>query len=171
MLPPSDTRIVAFTGHRPEFPPFGDDENSPSYQALKARLRREIIKFAQLGATIFSCGMARGIDIICGELVVSILDEYPNVSFCCVLPYRNHGQRWPSSWRDRHNALLSKAHWIDCLNETSHRGCFHQRDRYLVECADALIAVYDGRATGGTAYTVQYARKIGVEVIAIDPKQ
>lgn len=171
MLPLTDPHTVAFTGHRPSSLPFGDNEDAPSCQALKDRLRQEIIKYARLGPTIFSCGMTQGIDIICGELVAAIMEQYPDISLCCVLPYRNHGQRWPSAWRDRHNALLATANWVDCLNDTSHRGCFHQRDRYLVEDANTLIAVYDGRATGGTAYTVQYARKLGVEVVVIDPNQ
>lgn len=162
-------RSVAFTGHRPESLPFGNDESAPSCQALKDKLYRAIVRIAKLGPATFYCGMAQGVDIICGELVVAAQKQYPHIDLCCVLPYRNHGQRWPAAWRNRHNALLEAANWIDCLSEVSRRDCYHRRNRYLVESAETLIAVYDGRETGGTAYTVQYARRWNRYVIVIDP--
>ena len=33
------------------------------------------------------------------------------------------------------------------------------RNRYMVNCATLVIAVHDGRKTGGTAATIQYAHK------------
>ena len=42
------------------------------------------------------------------------------------------------------------------------------RNRYLVDHANFLIAVYDGKP-GGTQYTVEYARKKGLEIVQIEP--
>ena len=47
------------------------------------------------------------------------------------------------------------------------RGCMLRRDRYLVDHASLLIAVYDGML-GGTMYTLSYAMKKGVETVILD---
>lgn len=44
-----------------------------------------------------------------------------------------------------------------------------ERDRFLVDHAAALLAVFNGARRSGTGATVNYARKIGREIIVIDP--
>ena len=43
------------------------------------------------------------------------------------------------------------------------------RNRFLVEHASVLLAVYNGERRSGTGATVNYARKMGREIIVIDP--
>ena len=40
---------------------------------------------------------------------------------------------------------------------------------YMVESAGLLLAVYNGVRRSGTGATVNYARKMGREIIIIDP--
>ena len=44
-----------------------------------------------------------------------------------------------------------------------------ERNRYMVDRAKSLIAVYDGKGSGGTAATVQYAMSKDVKIIVINP--
>ena len=44
-----------------------------------------------------------------------------------------------------------------------------KRNRYLVDHAACLLAVYNGEWRGGTAMTVRYARKLKRTVHIIDP--
>ena len=46
---------------------------------------------------------------------------------------------------------------------------YHARNRYLVDHADTLLALYNGTPTGGTAYTVKYAYQRNKEIIVIAP--
>ena len=43
------------------------------------------------------------------------------------------------------------------------------RNRFLVEHASTLLAVYNEERRGGTAATVRYAQKMGREIIVINP--
>jgi predicted Rossmann fold nucleotide-binding protein DprA/Smf involved in DNA uptake len=43
------------------------------------------------------------------------------------------------------------------------------RNRKLVEAANLVLAVYNGERRGGTAATLRYAKKLGRELIVIDP--
>lgn len=49
------------------------------------------------------------------------------------------------------------------------KDCMLKRNRYLVDHAACLLAVYNGEWRGGTAMTVRYAKKLGREIIAIEP--
>ena len=44
-----------------------------------------------------------------------------------------------------------------------------KRNRYMVDHSSFLLAVYNGAARSGTGATVNYARKMGREIIVIDP--
>ena len=48
-------------------------------------------------------------------------------------------------------------------------GYFTQLERYLADHAACLLAVYNGEWRRGTAMTVRYARKLGREVIILNP--
>ena len=43
-------------------------------------------------------------------------------------------------------------------------GCMHKRNRHLVDNSSVCVC-YLTKDSGGTAYTVRYARKRGLEVI------
>ena len=43
------------------------------------------------------------------------------------------------------------------------------RNRFLVEHASILLAVYNGEKRSGTAATMRYAHRMGREIIMIDP--
>ena len=49
------------------------------------------------------------------------------------------------------------------------RGCLIDRNHRLVESAGLLLAVFNGVRRSGTGATVSYARKLGREIIMIDP--
>ena len=46
--------------------------------------------------------------------------------------------------------------------------CFFKRNRYIVDHADRIVAVFDGKR-GGTAQTVRYAEKQGKQLVRLSP--
>ncbi len=50
-----------------------------------------------------------------------------------------------------------------------YNGCMMERNRRLVEQAGILLAVYNGARQDSTGGTINYARKMGREIIVIDP--
>ena len=162
---------LAFTGHRPESLPFGEDEGNPSCVRLKEMLRSEIIDRAGCGYKVFYCGAARGSDILFGEQVLQVRNTaYPAIQLVCVIPHENQAENWPESWRERYFDLLAQADDEVLMSTHYTRGCYHQRNRYMVDRANALLAVFNGTAKGGTAYTVDYARSRAKEIVILDPR-
>ena len=55
------------------------------------------------------------------------------------------------------------------MSQDYYDGCMMDRNRQLVEAAGLLLAVYSGARRSGAGATVNYARKLGREIIVIGP--
>lgn len=163
-------KSIAFTGHRPESLPFGRNLDEGRYYEFEVLLWNTIDSCIKEGYDTFYCGGAYGIDIACGEIILAEkMTGRPELQLICAIPFKEQAAKWSWMWRLRYYELLKGADKIKQLCHTYQRGCYHIRNRYMVDNSDLVIAVYDGGATGGTAYTVNYAREQGKEIIIIDP--
>ena len=160
----------AFTGHRPQNLPFGFQESDPRCQALKAMLRRKIIAFIEQKNTLyFISGMALGIDLYAAEIVLDLKSVYPRIALECAVPCRTQPDRWPAHQQKRYEAILAACDKKTILQERYTPDCMEKRNRYMVDRADYLIAVWDGRPSG-TGNTVAYARRQGKPTLCIHPQ-
>jgi len=162
-------QCCAFTGHRPKKFPWGYDEADARCVALKKALAEQIAKLVDAGYTDFLSGMAEGTDIWASLAVLALKKENPALKLHCVLPCKGQADKWSTSARELYFSILERADFIVYVSQEYSKGCMLKRNRYLVDHAACLLAVYNGEWRGGTAMTVRYARKVGREVIIIDP--
>lgn len=164
------TKKCAFTGHRPQSLPFGFNETDERCVALKQTLRSEIIKLIENeGVTHFISGMAIGVDMYAAEIVLGLKASYPGITLESAIPCETQAAKWNEELRDRYFEIASKCDKETLIQKHYTADCMHKRNRYMVDQADYIIAVWDGRPSG-TGKTVQYAQRQGKPVIAINPK-
>lgn len=114
------------------------------------------------GYDTFYCGMARGFDLIALDCLVSLARKYPLKLIACI-PYVGQERSYDEKMKEMYHRLLE---WCDeqvVFFPSYCNGCYHARDRYMVENASLVIA-YCTRDKGGTAYTLRYAKKLGKEI-------
>lgn len=169
MLENSIKSACAFTGHRPQRFNFGFDENDERCIKLKSFLAEQIMGLADKGVTTFYSGMALGVDTWAALAVLDIKKKHPNICLIAVLPNEEQANNWTAKQREAYFGTLEKCDDVVTLGERFSRQSIFLRNRYLVDHAEHLIAVYDGGTDGGTAYTVKYAKKNNRYVIIIDP--
>ena len=162
------TFSIAFSGHRPHRLPDGKKQLSE----LEDRIEHELHRLHKLGYDTVLCGMAEGADLLCYEAILSyntFRPDHEKIRMHCVLPYMTFPER--PSFMNRNDANLdsASADQVTVISPTYQPGCFHKRNRFMVDSADILLALYDGRSFGGTAYTMKYARQKGKEVIILHP--
>ena len=87
----------------------------------------------------------------------------------CFQPCETQAEKWPLEWRTLYYNIIQQSDNTYCLQHQYTDGCMLRRNRIMVELSSKVIAVHDGRSEGGTAYTVDYARKHGVEIVIINP--
>lgn len=146
--------VCAVTGHRVLSSDFSKEE-------LRAALRA----LAAAGVRTFLCGMALGFDLLCAEEVLLLREELPVRLVACI-PCADQAARYPKSARERYERILDRCDERAVLHECYCDGCMFERNRYMVDRADLLLAYYTGRR-GGTKYTVGYAEKRGIPVYLI----
>ena len=156
-----------FTGYRPEKLPWGTNESDPRCEALKVRLRHAIEAAIDEGYRHFICGMARGVDLYCCELLLE-LRKTQSITVEAAVPCLTQADNWPAAERHRYRRLLESCDVETLIQETFTQGCMQRRNRYMVDHASLLIAVFDGQE-GGTRRTIQYAMERGVDIVDIPP--
>ena len=70
--------------------------------------------------------------------------------------------------RVRRQRLLAACDYETMVQERYGPGCMMRRNRYMVDHAAMVIAVYDGQ-TGGTQRTVEYALRRCLPVVLVPP--
>ena len=144
-----------FTGHRPE----KLDEPPEEVQAwLEAQIDRAVAD----GYTTFISGCAMGVDIWAGEIVLQKRQDNPALHLVAATPWPGFARRWNDEWQGRYNTLLKQADMVVNVCDHYHQGVFQQRNVWMVDRSNRVIAYYNGTA-GGTRNTIEYAEKKGVE--------
>ena len=158
-----------FTGHRPE--KLGLRRGGTAETALKNRITGAVLRLIQeRGVRHFISGMALGVDTYAAQSVLKMRELYPDITLECAVPCRGQEKRWKKEDRDVYAEILSRADRVTVLQEHYTPFCMQLRDAYMVENADIVLAVWDGGASGGTAYTVKCAEKLGKPVVVIPPE-
>ncbi len=160
----------AFTGHRPQKLPFGFREADERCVALKQRLREQIINLIEEhGVTHFISGMAIGVDMYAAEIVLDLKSIYPEITLECAIPCETQAVKWTEKLRDRYFNIAARCDTETMLQHHYTADCMQRRNRYMVDHADYILAVWDGRPSG-TGKTMAYARSTRKRVIVISPK-
>ena len=163
------TRNCAFTGHRPKSFPWRYNETAEDCIMLKGILAVQIITLMNNGVTDFLSGMALGADLWSSQIVLDLQRENPALKLHCILPHKGQADKWSASAREKYNAILEQADSVEYVNRIYYDGCMIARNYRLVESASLVLAVYNGVRRSGTGATVNYARKLGREIIVINP--
>ena len=161
----------AFTGPRPEKLPWRCNEDDPACVALKKMLAEQITKLADGGYIHFLSGMAQGIDQYCASAVLALRMLRPEIKLHCILPCVSQADKWTGKAQEAYHSILEQADTVLFVNRDERRTGMMERNRFLVDHCSVLLAVYreNGTRRSGTAATVQYARRMGRELIMIDP--
>lgn len=160
-------KIAAVTGHRPKSL-FGYDLMDPRYTAIRSAIKKIVL---DEGVTELWTGMALGTDMLAALAVIDLQDEGHDVRLNAAIPFVGHNDpRWPEKTRMLYEAILYRAARKDLVTDGGYSPwALELRNRYMVDRADVLVAVYKGIA-GGTANCIRYARRKPLPVWFIDPK-
>ena len=149
-----EEKTCCVTGHR--------DIPAEEMAPVKEALRREIKKAVNDGFTVFLSGFADGVDQYFAEMILELQNKNPDLKLIAVLPY---WKRMDSLCQKEHtNALLDACAEVIIIQEEYRPNVYSKRNRYMVEHADRVIAVYDGREKGGTVKTIRYAHQFRKEL-------
>jgi len=161
--------VCAITGYSPNRFSFGFDEENSNYKRLMLTIINEISNLIDSGITEFLSGMDLGVDTWGAGIVLSMRDQGSAIRLMTVLPCETQAAKWSAGDRSRYYDILEKADDEYYISSHYTATCMNDRNRYLVDHANVLLAVYDGKPWGDTAQTVNYAHQQGKSILTIDP--
>ena len=150
--------IYAATGHRPQFLPCKFNESDPWLIDLKTRLL-DWMQFNNPDKVI--SGMALGWDMWVADAALQL-----GIPFDAYVPFPGQPTRWADSSIKHYNYLLSKAAKVKTISKYYSNRAFTLRDEAMVNDATGVVALLSPKMkSGGTFYTVNYAKKNGKNII------
>ncbi len=150
-------RTVAFTGRR-TYLGNADEE-----------LRAVVRDLMEQGFTRFLCGMSWGFDLAAGRIVAELKRAGKDVELVAVEPFAEFRAMFSGEAAALYDEVLTAADERVVVGEND-KAAYMRRNDYLVDNASVVVAWWDGKQRGGTAYTVKRARKRRVEVINLYPQ-
>lgn len=146
-----------FTGHRTIRP--------GELNHVNAALERHILTLHdERGVRYFGAGGALGFDTLAAEAVLQLRGSIrPDLRLILVLPCGDQSDRWPLADQAKYERIKLCADKVVTLERHYRTGIMHARNRHLVDHAGFCIC-YHYKNEGGTAYTVDYARRQGLEI-------
>ena len=132
------------TGHR--------DIPADKIQYVQMQLRQELLQAIRSGYTHFISGFAAGVDLIFAGIVADLKREYP-ITLESAIPYPGRMNTPDEVFQ----CLLKECDIVKVHTGQYSKNCYMVRNHYMVDCSTLVIAVHDGRKSGGTAATIKYA--------------
>lgn len=123
---------------------------------IEAKLTEKLKKLMIQGTTHFIVGGAVGFDTIAAQKILDLRNDYNKIKLILAIPCEDQS----SKWSDEDKVIyISKKYEKDCMLK---------RNRYMVSNSDCVIVAWNGRKRGGTYYTLNYAKKLGKEIILLN---
>ena len=155
-------KTCCFTGHRPQFFPWGGNTGDPAAVKILHALESEILQAIADGYTTFLYGGALGVDTWAAEIVLRLREELP-LTLIAALPFPGYNA---DVTENSYRQTIAASDRILCVEPVRRMAALAVRDRYMVDHSSRLIAVYDERSQihSGTWRALCYAQEKQLDI-------
>ena len=150
-------KAVCFTGHR--------DIAKEDLEKLKVDLENAIISLIEEGYTKFIAGGAIGFDALCEKTVLRLREKYP-IILHIYASCPDHNKKFTPEQNKEFMDIINKADKIFCVSNHYFNGVYLMRNDAMLDASEVCIS-YMRKESGGTAYTVNKAKKLGKRLISL----
>lgn len=146
---------IGITGHRPgRLGGYSSDmfDRLTDFAAVYLESKKAEIE-------IINVGMAMGFDLAVARAAWQL-----QIPYKAHIPFPQQADRWDVDWKYRWASLVDAAAEVKTYNDHYNITFLNIRNEGIVNESDKLVALYDGKVGGGTAYALWYSVKCGKEV-------
>jgi len=142
----NNARACAVSGHRVLYSDFD-----------RERLEKVFNKLVDGGFDTFLVGMALGFDTEC-FLILEKIREKKNIKIIACIPCLTQAERFNKKQKELYNKMVESADERIILSQEYTDTCMKKRNEFMVKNSSVLV-YYKRREKGGTAQTVNFAKK------------
>lgn len=161
-----DNVKICGTGHRPQrlSSEFGFNYKSPGWTRVIEELRDYIVENK---VTHVISGMALGFDMALAIAAIQLKNIGYNIHLEAAVPCRNQSKFWNEYSKRIHAKILERCDEVTILAEEYSRECMMNRNTYMIDKADVVLALWDGKCFGGTYDAVRKAQALNKTVVVV----
>ena len=154
-----------FTGHRTMLYEEKAKAAEGIHSAVKSLVKR--------GVRHFITGGALGFDTVAAATIINMRDNEAlfdsdgnivKISLTLAIPCPTQSDKWSFADRTLYNSILRSADDVVVVSKTYTTDCMFKRNRYMVDNS-AYCICYVTQKSGGSYYTMSYAKKAGLGII------
>jgi uncharacterized phage-like protein YoqJ len=170
---------VMVTGHRQLVPaghtgsPWPD--KNPRVNQHHTSIRHLMIEaitqwHMESGWVDFISGMALGADTLFAEAVLECKKFLP-VRLIAAVPFAGQECKWTAGAQSKFRSIISQADHVEIVSPGAYSPAKMQiRNQWMVDHAMCVMAVWDGKQSGGTWNCIQYARQRNRWMVQLHPQ-
>ena len=137
---------ICGTGHRPQ--------HVSNFGTAKTDIKK-FISENSVGKVI--TGMALGFDTILAEAVIELKERGADIILEAAVPCREQDKLWRKEDKEKYQYILSKCDIVSLLQQEYTADCLNNRNKYMVDNSNIVLAYWNGKQNGGTYNCVKYA--------------
>lgn len=171
---------VMVTGHRQLVPaghtgsPWPDQNRlvEQHHNRIRALMMGAIEQWhRESGWVDFISGMALGADTLFAEAVINCRNSGLPVRLIAAVPFAGQEGKWNAKAQENFRFLLNAADQVEIVSPGAYSPAKMQiRNQWMVDHAMVVMAVWDGKQSGGTWNCIQYARQRHRWMVQLHPQ-
>lgn len=145
--------IIAGSGHRPQNAEIGKVK---AFSELQSSVMTEVAKQALivLEASLVITGGALGWDMAIARAAYSL-----QVPYLVYVPFLGQESKWTPEQQKKYHLMLDHAKKVKRISNGGYSAqAMQKRNEAMVDDCETLLALWDGKESGGTWNCIQYAR-------------
>lgn len=151
------SKTCCFSGHR-NIPADKEEE-------IKIKLNKELEKLINKGYCFFAVGGALGFDTMAAIEVLNLRRKYPHIKLIMVLPCKDQSKYWNKADKNIYEFIKKQSDKVVYTSQYyKDKSCILDRNRLLIDNSSVCIT-YKTKNTGGTSYTINYAKEKNIKII------
>lgn len=157
---------ICGTGHRPQrlSSDYGFNYKSIGWTRVINVVKDYIVNN---NVTHVISGMALGFDIALAIAAIQLKNEGYNLHLEAAIPCRNQSAFWNEYSQRVYSKILERCDKITILSEAYTKDCMLNRNKYMLDNSDVVLALWDGKCHGGTYNTVSIAKSLNKHVVVV----
>ncbi len=152
-------KVLAVTGYKPhELGIF--DEKHIGITYIKKVLRKRLISFIEDGLEWVIISGQLGVELWCGEVVLELKFEYPQLKLAILTPFYQQEKNWNEKKKEQYQTILQQADFVDSITKREYENPSQLRlkNQFIIEKSDGLLVIYDDDKLGSPSYYLTYAK-------------
>ena len=137
--------------------------------ALYHKIYTHVEAYASTGDAIFITGMAIGADQLFANAVIRLLDSGVMCRLIAAVPFEGQDKIWPPRGKEIYRSILKRCEVTYVSTPGYAAWKMQKRNKWMVDRATNVLAIWDGKQVGGTYNAIQEAKRCGKKITIVSP--